>query len=217
MYELASTKIRPTSVISESHPRFQELANDMEKAAVARSQQSAKEEPTLNSTKATYKIEVVYGESRKLSGSSLCSVVVWESGNKFHGGGDTSMFWCLNPNTESEESGCGGIIPSACVTKVIANCPHCKHTVNRDMLPTMRVGKFSAKKLAQELARLYRHLHCNADIYMKVHTSDGENYRKAKNVGRQTPKAVMYLNEAILKDTLSGADLAGRIEAFLTA
>lgn len=218
MFDIASTKLRTRSIVSESNPEFALLANKKEKAAAQRAESSAKKEAAKPlSTKATYKIEITFGEARKLRGSSVVSVVVWESGNKFHGGGDTSMFWCLNPDTASDQTGCGGIIPANCVTKIVATCPHCKHTVNREMLPTMRVGRFSMKNLSIELANLYRHLNADTDIYMKVHTSEGDRYKKAKVEGSQRPKAVMYLSEAIIRDTLSGADLAGRIEAFLTA
>lgn len=164
---------------------------------------------------AKYKIEITYRETRKLNGPSVCAMTVWESGKRFHGGGDQSMFWCLNPKNKDE--GCGGLIPDDHVRGGMALCPHCKRMINQAFLPVERVGYFSVGPLANEITRVFRHLGSNADVYLKFHSADTAGMTRLRADGKEYREAAIYTLSRIMQDTVGGADLTKRFEAFLSA
>lgn len=213
-----------TGPISEAHPDFGNVASTMDLEAAKRAALPAMNtnevekllgESTDNVVRARYKIEVAYLESRKLKGPSACSVTVWESGRRFHGGGDQSMFWCIN--SKNPEEGCGGLIPDNMVKVGVALCPHCKRSVNQKFLPVTRVGVFSPLNLAKELHRIFRHLGSDADIYLKFHKSDAEARARLKSDGGAKKELAIYTVSRIVQDSLNGADLVKRFETFLAA
>ena len=211
-----------TGPLSEAHPEFNSLASgtDLKMSELAsRSPMEAKEVAKLlgdtDDKTARYKIEVAYLESRKSRGPSACSVTIWESGKRFHGGGDQSMFWCLN--SKNNEEGCGGLIPDNMVKEGVALCPHCKRSVNQQLLPVTRVGVFSSSNLANEIYKLFRHLGSDADIYLKFHKSDAEARARLKSEGGAKKELAIYTVSRLIQDSLGGSDLTKRIETFLTA
>ena len=210
--------------LSEAHPDFDKVASgsDLRASEIARRSpmDNAEVEKALGESTglekgAKYKIEVAYMEARKLKESSACSVTVWESGRRFHGGGDQSMFWCIN--AKNPEEGCGGLIPDNMVKNGVALCPHCKRSVNQQLLPVTRVGIFSPQNLAKEIHKIFRHLGSDADVYLKFHKSDMEARARLKSDGGAKKELAIYTVSRLIQDSLSGSDLVKRIETFLTA
>jgi hypothetical protein len=210
--------------LSEAHPDFDKVASgsDLKASEIAsRSPMDALDvETALGETPsvakgAKYKIEVAYMEARKLKEPSACSVTVWESGRRFHGGGDQSMFWCINAKNPDE--GCGGLIPDNMVKNGVALCPHCKRSVNQQLLPVTRVGIFSPQNLAKEIHKIFRHLGSDADVYLKYHRSDMEARARLKSEGGAKKEVAIYTVTSIIRDSLLGGDLTRKFEDFLTA
>lgn len=211
--------------ISEAHPDFDKVASSRDLAMseissrrpLSENEASAALESMAGKVehKARFKIEIAYQEERKHKAPSACSMTVWESGRRFHGGGDQSMFWCINAKDPTQ--GCGGLIPDSNIKVGVALCPHCKRTVNQTLLPVTRVGIFSAPKLAQEIHRVFRHLGGDADIYLKFHKSDLRGLTRLKAEGSVKKELAIYTLSRIIQDSLGGGDLVKKFEDFLTA
>lgn len=211
--------------ISEADPNFETLASNTDRAAVERASRNpmSEEDASKEMRKlagdteqtAKYKIEVTYLESRKSNGPSACQVSVWESGKRFHGGGDQSMFWCVNADNPTE--GCGGLIPDNMIRGGVALCPNCKNMVRQDKLPISRVGVFTPTNLAKEITKVFRYLGGNADVYLKFHRTDAGGMTRVRAENKKSSEAAIYTLKSIMRDTLGGADVTKRFEAFLTA
>lgn len=211
--------------ISEINPRYEEEASYAEKHAVEIARKAPLSEAEAvremeklvgrSDPKAKYKIEIRYLESRKSNSPSACSMIVWESGKRFDGGGDQSMFWCRN--ARNLEEGCGGLIPDSQVRNGVALCPHCNRMVNQSLLPIEMAGVWTPQNLAKEITRVFRHLGSNADIYLKFHITDTASIHLARAEGNKYREAVIYPLSRIMQDTISGADVTKRFEALLTA
>lgn len=168
--------------------------------------------------RAKYKIEVMFEKDRTIAGPNLCGIQLWESGLKFHGGGDQLMYWCMD--TESNQ-GCKAPFSSDFIAGPVANCPNCGMTISMVRAANMRVVRLSSKVLAEELAKMFHSVGGNADIYVKFHKTDIHYLAMEKAKGHETAKRLkgmhIYPLKNIIRDTTSGADLVGRIHAFLTA
>lgn len=168
--------------------------------------------------RAKYKIEVMFEEGRTIAGPNLCGIQLWESGLKFHGGGDQLMYWCMD--TDSNQ-GCKRPFSGDFIVGPVANCPNCGMTISMDRAASMQVVRLPTKALAEKVEKMFRSLKDNADIYVKFHKTDVHYLAMEKAKGRETAKRLkgmhIYPLKNIIKDTASGADLVGRIHAFLTA
>jgi len=211
--------------VSEADPDFESKASAQTKHTVeiSRRKPMTKEDAEKSmadlsgdKTKAAkYKIEIVYLQTRSKGKPSMCQVSAWESGKRFDGGGDQSMFWCLN--SKNMEEGCGGLIPDHLVRHGVAFCPSCNRTVNQAMLPVARVGLFSEQNLAKELVKVFRGLGSNADLYLKFHRTDAHGMTRIRHEKIRSSEACVYPLNNILRDTVGGADLAKKFQDFLTA
>lgn len=220
--------VRPSmsGLISESHPDFEKLADPQTRAAIERAKKTAnisseQAEKNLGATpeiKARYKIEIMFEKNRTVQGPNLCGIQIWESGKKFHGGGDELMYWCKD--TESN-SGCGSPIPVDCIRGPMAICPTCEKGIVMERAVNMRVLRVPTQTLATEMAKLFRSLGSHADFYVKYHKTDihyiAMEKLKGPLVARKLKGMHIYPLRNILKDTANGSDLAGRIKIFLTA
>jgi hypothetical protein len=174
--------------------------------------------------RAKYKIEVTFAgpdekthyKGRTVKGPNRLGVRIWESGKRFHGGGDELAFWCLS---EDGSKGCGKVIPSDCIRGGVALCPHCNRAVNAELLTDERVGFFSSQSLAQELTKLFRELGSNADIYLKYHKTDIHYIAMERDRGPDVAARLkgmhIYPLKNILVDTSNGADVTKRFYAFV--
>ena len=177
--------------------------------------------------RAKYKIEVEFlgpdekgYPGRTSKGPNRLGVKVWESGKRFHGGGDELMFWCLS-SIKGVAGGCGGIMSADNIRNGIAYCPHCKNMMNMEAMTDTRAGFFTNQSLAKELLKLFRALGSDCDIYIKFHKTDIHYIAMERDKGPEVAARLkgmhIYPLKNILKDTASGADLGKRFIAFLNS
>lgn len=171
--------------------------------------------------RAKWKIEVTFVKNRTTTGLNAVGIQVWESGRHMHGGGDALAFFCRD-SREGESGGCGGVIPQDNIGRDgIAYCPHCKMTVNAAHLSNMWVANAYMDRIAHQLAKMFRELGSNADIYIKFHKTDVRYMAMYREKGPDTARRMkgmhIYPLKNILRDTAAGADLVKRMKAFITS
>lgn len=218
-------------LVGEGHQDFEALASRGEKMATAASSRAASktdeqmadiasELGTGDSLRARYKIELTFGPQRTVHGPNLCGIQLWESGKHFHGGGDELMYWCKD-NREGHDEGCWAPISGTNIRDGMAFCTNCQRMVAADLLTNMKIGKVSTKNLSQELVKVFASLGSSADIFIKYHQTDVRYIAMLRAKGPQVAKRLkgmhIYPLRNILRDTMNGADLAGRFHAFLTS
>lgn len=196
--------------------------------------------------KAKYKIEVMFSRHRSslLHKPSPLMVLVWESGKKYHGGGDDKMYWCGYDD-------CDTPISSDHFAAFHCVCPHCNRELfldeaSRDQHKKylMSIGKnpgdldkirsvygeklanLTPPKLAELLEKVWRRLSGDADIYLKYspreirydpkHESDSKVVDQLDKV-RVQRQPLIYPLKNIIKDLHAGADLRGRLTAMITS
>lgn len=177
--------------------------------------------------RAKYKIEVEFlgpdekgYPGRTSKGPNRLGVKVWESGKRFHGGGDELMFWCLS-SLKGVSGGCGAIMSADNIRNGVAMCPSCKNMMNLEAMTDTRAGFFTNQSLAKELLRIFRFLGSDCDIYIKFHKTDIHYIAMERDKGPEVASRLkgmhIYPLKNILKDTAAGADLGKRFEAFLNS
>lgn len=211
--------------LDEARADAEYLSRDLsseEKAIVERKRQALAELFKIEKVIATHKIEVSFGKDRSTSGHFPGSIVIFRSGSAFDGGGDEPLFPC--PNGQ-----CPGFIPPNLVSSMlqIAVCPRCRLQWKQSELYEMRLFRLTAQAWARVLSRYFIRLGSDADIYMKTHPLDirvrTENERSRYRGGATIDAArakrvrVIYSLHSIYKDLSNGADLEGRLRAFLVA
>lgn len=168
--------------------------------------------------RAKYKIEVMFDKKRTTLGPNLLGIHIWESGKRFDGGGDEMMYWCMDVKSKL---GCKAPIPSDSIKGPFAICPACQKGLVIENATNMRVLRVSTRKLAEELASMFRNLGNNADIYVKYNRDDPHYIAMVKTQGVAKAKRLrgmhIYPLKNILKETAHGASLEDRFFAFLTA
>lgn len=174
----------------------------------------------LKEIKAKYKVEIMFGEKRTVAGPNVCVIQVFESGKRFHGGGDELMYWCKD-SREGGDAGCWGPIIGDWIHGGIAHCPSCGSMVRADLLTCQRFMNVPTKTLAEHVANIWRALGHNADIYCKYNPDDFRYKIMEEKVGsvkaRRLRGMFIYPLKNILKDTSNGASVEGRFEAFFKA
>lgn len=201
----------------------QHVASQERRIAAAQAEPKKEEGPSLADPdiRAKWKIELTFGKNRTSQGPNAVGIQVWESGKHFHGGGDALAFFCKD-NRDGQDSGCWGVIPQDNINKAgIAYCPNCQLAINAELLTNMKRGLVTTQALVDEVERLFRQLGSNADIYVKYHKLDARyiamERAKGPHVAARLKGMHIYPLKNILKDTASGASLAGRFKAFLTS
>jgi hypothetical protein len=152
---------------------------------------------------ARYKIEVTFGSKRTPLGQpqgNACTIVVYESGRRFHGGGDDLAWWCdvrdagagqydkFHADTHkpgNKKLGCGKVITSDCIVNETtvgkdkqmhtvrkAVCPHCGLMWRASMMTDAIMGRWSTRRMAKKLFQLWISADGDADIYLKYHNTD---------------------------------------------
>ena len=216
---------KPVGVSVSDHLTDNHVAEAREDAAFKNRKEITPEEAekTLGLAKelrAKYKIEVTFVEGRTMHGPNKCGIQLWESGKRFHGGGDELMYWCKD-NRDGENGGCWGAITGDCIKGGVAYCTHCNRAVNPEYLTNMKIGNVTSQNLAKELVKLFRQLDSNADIYIKYHKTDvhyvAMEAAKGPDVARRLKGMHIYTLRNIVTDTAAGADLGKRFFAFLTS
>jgi hypothetical protein len=210
----------------KSAPRLSEETEQLHEAALARSKEAkkgpneAEVHAVLDGTvRAKYKIEVFFGPKRTIAGPNVVQVKFFESGKKLHGGGDDLMFLCRSNDNDNE--GCGGFISSDCIKGGVAVCPSCGKAIRSDKLSDYLIANFSTRRLAAEILKFFNKLGGSADIYCKYDRTDIRYMAMEKDLGVKRAHELrglfIYPLARLLRDTNAGADLEGRIYAFLSA
>jgi hypothetical protein len=195
--------------------------------------------------KAKYKIELHFSKHRSPNKGALSSamILIWESGKRYHGGGDQKMYWCGYDD-------CGKPISSDNFAYMHVVCPKCRrelfldpksreaHVQNmmeRGLSPASlgkikdvvgeKLVKLTPVGLATLLEKTWRQLDGDADIYIKFSPYD-IRYHKEKNGTeiaeqlrnvRTTRRPLIYSLRNIIKDLGAGASLHARFVALLTS
>lgn len=170
--------------------------------------------------RAGYKIEIFFGPKRTVNGPNAVCIQGFESGSRLDGGGDDLLYWCKDVRPGHNE-GCWGAIPGSWIQGGMAWCQHCDATVNSEYLTGQRFMNVTTQKLAEHVANIWRQLKMNADIYCKYDRDDIRYQICEKKVGSQDARRLrglfIYPLANILKDTVAGATIEGRLAAFFKA
>lgn len=216
LFKEAVKEINKKREVTEEVRKHNEAA--LKRASVKPQDNALQIAATAAEIKAKYKIEVSFEKGRTPNGPNILGVQVWESGKRFHGGGDELTFFCKDVESDL---GCFAVIPSDFVKGGVAYCPSCKKGVNADRLTNMLIGKVTSQALAEQLAKMFRELSSSADIYLKYHKTDPHYVAMERAKGPDTAKRLkgmhIYPLKNILKDTAAGADLVKRFKAFVTS
>lgn len=178
-----------------------------------------------NKGEARYKIEVLFAHTRRTIGPTAGALSIWESGAKFHGGGDAKMYWC--PGKSRKKNDCTGVIPDSSNGFGYLACPTCQTVWTGDDVIGELFFKVDAWGWTDIILKHYAMLGHNADIYTKYPKVDLRAASRAEQtkqlMGEQLSKVrgervlVIYPLANIIKDVSAGADLRNRFHAFLTA
>lgn len=220
------------SIVGESDPDYLVKATPYELQADSAARrtagkthaQVAHEQGVKPEISAKYKIEVTFTHSRKPSGDNSCGIQVWESGRKFHGGGDDLMFVCkdITEPDPRKQQGCGNFVSSDDVKNGMAYCRKCQKAMfARKMGRMYTIPNRPLMHIADMLVVFFRQLGSNADIYLKFHKTDIRYIAMEKAYGTKKASDLKgmhyYALKNIIKDTSAGADLGNRFLAFITS
>jgi hypothetical protein len=174
---------------------------------------------------AKYKIEIMFGKDFSPNKPSSGAVSFWESGSKFHGGGDTLLHFC--PGKKKGVNNCEGFIPDHSHGFGFLVCPNCHKSWDGDDVWGQVLARLDAQGWASLVLKYYRKLEMRADIVIKYHPEslraaaqlEQEKQRMGSDLSKARNKRVsaVYPLKNIIKDTSAGADLEGRFLAFIRA
>lgn len=174
---------------------------------------------------AKYKIDLNVSKDWSITKPSVGALSFWESGRKFHGGGDCKMYIC--PGKDKGINDCEGFIPDTSQGLGFLVCPVC-HNIwqGRDVAGEI-LARLPPRGWAELILKYYARLGMNADLRMKYPLVDireaAQKEQEKQLMGdilesaRAKRPVRIYTMRAIIKDTSAGADLFNRILAFVTA
>jgi hypothetical protein len=170
---------------------------------------------------ARYKIEVQFGKGRSTWQHFAGALSLFLSGTKLNGGGDEKLYMCPG-------EGCRGVIFPKERMGASVLCRTCEMIWPEAKLIGEKLFRLTPADWAHVILDHFIRLEHNADIYIKFHRTD-IRYQTAMEQARQSGRGEI-LNQArrnrglhiyplknIIKDTKNGADLYGRILAFIKA
>jgi hypothetical protein len=171
----------------------------------------------------------LFTSERTIYGITPGIISLWESGRKFHGGGDAKIFLC--PGKHLGRNLCEGVIPDVGDGIGHLVCPSCGVAWQGPEVIGELICKFDMQKWAAIVLYYYVKLGHNADIYVKHAKTDiraaalatpmkgRKDSKSAEKLAANREKRVLYIYplKNIIKDTANGADLLKRFHSFLTA
>jgi hypothetical protein len=180
---------------------------------------------------AKYKLEVMFSHRHTGLLPTPGTVTWWESGARLHGGGDAKLYLCDNSADfpELRGRGCRRFIPDTSNGLRFIVCPHCGHLWQPEALVGEIFYRLPLQRWADVLLDWYQRLELRADIrvkYGRMSVRDAQRKEEEKKLqGELLDKArsfeqrscSIYPLKNIIKDTSAGADLRGRLLAFLKA
>ena len=184
----------------------------------------------IDTLKASYKLEVVFTEARSVHAPFGGIVSAWTNGGFAHGGGDQAVYFCPSPVEKNGQTRtCSTPLDLKWISKKMALCPVCRNSIEPKELAGQMFFKLTHQNWALVITRMFVALNNDADIRLVTMGGDlrrltdaaikGDKTARPEHFGqlRDDRHAVVYPLKNIVKDTSAGADLLGRIRAFLTA
>jgi hypothetical protein len=171
-----------------------------------------------------YKIEVRFARSRSTWKPTPGIVSWWESGKKFHGGGDDKVYLC--PGKRMERNDCQAPISEAGIAMGYLVCSSCGTRWKGEEGIGELAYNLPMQKWAQVLYSQYLLFGQDADIVLKHADTDirsiaaqQESFHRGEKMDKARAKRAIHIYPLrnIIVDTSNGADLLGRIYKFLTA
>jgi len=217
-------KVKATAFEDLGNPYLQGVLSEDEQAAIE-GRKKALDKIFQEAGKARYKVELLLGHRRAAYGPSPGCLTFWESGSKLHGGGDAMMHLC--PGKHLNKNDCSAFIGSE--GHVLGNlvCSACGQVWPGEQGIGQLLFVLTTQNWATVLLKYYHQLGCNADLVLKYHpqslvratTKEREHFKGGELMNGVRGKRItsIYPLANIIKDTSAGADLYGRILAFLRA
>lgn len=174
--------------------------------------------------KAKYKLELFFGEERSMMKPVPGILSFWESGTKFHGGGDAKIYFC--PGRARKVNTCEAPIPFAFNAYGHLVCPTCKQTWQGEDVIGEVLGRHDMRHWAELLYKYFARLEHNCDIYLKhaptdirsMAAAEQEKQRGGELLAKARKRALhIYPLRNIITDSAAGADIQRRFFSFLTS
>jgi len=174
---------------------------------------------------AKYKIDLQLASGYSTLKPSAGILSFWESGSKFHGGGDAKMYIC--PGKERRVSECEAFIPDTGQGYGFGVCPKCQKLWKGEEMIGEVGYRLTSAKWADVLLHWYLRLDMHADLRIKYPPDDirsiatreqgKQQHGELLQPTRMRRSVRIYPLRNIIKDTSAGADLYTRILAFVKA
>lgn len=187
-------------------------------------------EGKLEEVKASYKLEVAINEERSMIKPYWGLVTAWTNGGFNHGGGDEAVYFCPSKvDKNGETRTCSAPIDLKWIGKGAALCPTCRNAVLPKELAGQVGFRLTTQNWAAVITRMWLGLGGDADIRLGVMRGQirarTEDILKARSLNagdklddlRTKRDWAIYPLRNIIRDTAAGADLQGRIRAFLSS
>jgi hypothetical protein len=207
-------------ILSKDIPEL--LAEEKEKA---RKSLAKADELLASAGRAKYKIELMLRHNRSVWKPTVGVIVIWESGTRLNGEGDTSMYFC--PGKLLGRNNCEGTIPSDSITGAGMVCSECGLLWKESEVKSAIAANLTMRGWAVKLYDLFVRLNFNADLLLRHAKEDVRIATEAEQerqlggevLGRVRSQRALQIYQLrnIIKDTSSGADTLSRFYAFLTA
>jgi hypothetical protein len=175
---------------------------------------------------AKYKLELLFTGARSVHKPFPGIVTWWESGSKFHGGGDSKLYQCPGKHLGGD---CESFIPDSANGLNYIVCPACGRMWKNEQVIGEVYYNMPMQKWADVVTTWFQKLQMNADIRIKYARDDireaarleqdrqlhGDILEQVRSEDRRSVSVYPLAN--IIKDTSNGADLRERILAYLRA
>jgi hypothetical protein len=184
----------------------------------------------IEEVKAKYKLEVAFNDERSMSNPYIGIVTAWTNGGFANGGGDEAVYFCTNLIDKAGVTRtCSAPIDLKFIGRHAAICPTCRSAVHPDDLAGQVTYKATTQNWAIILMKIWLGLGGDADIRMGImrenlrQRTDDIMKRVSLSAGDKIDIArgkrhwASYPLRNIIKDTGAGADLQGRIRAFISS
>jgi hypothetical protein len=218
----------PAKYVAYSEEREVRLLTDDEKDAIEKKKKAL--DGLLSQQKAAkYKIDLNLGRGFSTKKPSHGALTFWESGKRFHGGGDCKLYIC--PGKMREVNECEAFIPEPSQAAGFLFCPECNNVWKGDDVIGEVLARLMPNGWATAMLRYFIQLKYDADLRIKYIIDVGRtaDIRAAAELEQEKQKGGevldiprqkntrIYLVSDIIKDTAAGADLHKRILAFIAA
>lgn len=214
------TTATPYSAVDGTELFSSAVAINSAEANAFKEKQEAVDKLLSENNLAKYKLEVMFTGARSTTRAFPGIVTWWESGSKFHGGGDTKIYLC---------PGCEAYVPDSANGLSCVVCAKCGKLWKGEQLHGEVYYNLPMQKWAEVLLKWFTKMGLNADIRIKYARDDirdaarkeqdkqlhGDLLRTVRSDERRSVS--VYPMRNIVRDTAGGADLLGRILAYLQA